>query len=102
MRLKFHMKLGKVMRIKSMKTVFVARIMRHKSCMICAVFDFFVNKSFLTKNYFLTAELNLTTWGPLYTCLVLFTKLCFYTLLLTLFCCLEPIGKNGHSKYDSL
>ena len=25
---------------------------------------------FLTKDYFLTAERNLTTWGPLYTCLV--------------------------------
>ena len=35
-----------------------------------AFFDFFVPKSFLTKNYFLTAEINLTTLGPLYTCLV--------------------------------
>ena len=26
-----------------------------------ALFDFFVSKSFLTKNYFLTAEINLTT-----------------------------------------
>ena len=50
--------------------VFVARIIRHKLCMIYAFFDFFVQKSFLTKNYFLTAEINLTTWGPLYTCLV--------------------------------
>ena len=32
---------------------------------------FFVQKLFLTKNYFLTAEITLTTWGQLYTCLVL-------------------------------
>ena len=31
---------------------------------------FFVQKSFLTKNHFHTAEINLTTEGPLYTCLV--------------------------------
>ena len=50
--------------------VFVARIIRHKLCMIYAFFDFFVQKSFLTKNYFLTAEITLTTWGPLYPYLV--------------------------------
>ena len=33
---------------------------------------FFVQKSFSTKNYLLFAKINLTTWGPLYTCLVLF------------------------------
>ena len=39
--------------------------------MIYAFFLFvFVQKSFLTKNYFLTAEINLTTRGPLYTCLI--------------------------------
>ena len=42
--------------------------------MTWAFFDFFVQKSFLTKNYFLTAEINLTTRGPLYTCLVLVKK----------------------------
>ena len=62
---------GKVMRIKSLKMVFVARIIRHKLCMIYAFFDLFVQKSFLTKNYFLTAKIILTTRGPLYTCLVL-------------------------------
>ena len=31
------------------------------------VIFFFVQKSFLTKNYLLTAVLMLTTWGPLYT-----------------------------------
>ena len=41
--------------------MFVARIVRHKLCMIYAYFDFFVQKSFLTKNYFLTAEIN---WTP--------------------------------------
>ena len=51
--------------------VFVARIVRHKLCMVYAFFDFFVQKSFLTEIYFLTAEINLTTRGPLYTCLVL-------------------------------
>ena len=39
-------------------------------CMINAFFDFFVQKLFLTKNYFLIAEINFTTPGPLYTCLV--------------------------------
>ena len=34
------------------------------------VFWFFVQKSFSTKCYFLIAEINLTTWGPLHTCLV--------------------------------
>ena len=33
-------------------------------------YAFFVQKSFLTRNYFLTAEINLTTRGPLHTCLV--------------------------------
>ena len=32
---------------------------------------FLVQKSFLTKNYFLTADRNLTTRGPLYTCLAM-------------------------------
>ena len=44
-----------VMRIKSLKMVFVARIVMHKLCMVYAFFDFFVQKLFLTKNYFLTA-----------------------------------------------
>ena len=40
--------------------------------MIYAFFLFvFVQKSFLTKKYFLYVEINLTTRGPLYTCLVL-------------------------------
>ena len=51
--------------------VFVARIIRHKLCMIYAFFDVFVQKSFLTKDYFLTSEIDLTTLGPLHTCLVL-------------------------------
>ena len=34
-------------------------------------FIYFVQKSFLTKNYFLIAEIILTTRGPLYTCLVI-------------------------------
>ena len=32
---------------------------------------FFGSKIFFTKNYFLTAEINLTNRGPLYTCLVI-------------------------------
>ena len=32
---------------------------------------FSVEKSFLTKNYLLIAVINLTSWDPLYTCLVL-------------------------------
>ena len=38
---------------------------------LCIFYFFFVQKTFLTKNYFLTAEINLTTQGPLYTCLVI-------------------------------
>ena len=53
--------------------VFVARIIRHKLRMFYAFFDLFVQKSLLNKNDFLTAEINLTTLGPLYTCLVLFS-----------------------------
>ena len=68
---------GKVMRSKSMKMVFVARIIRHKLCMIYAYFDFLVQKSFLTKNYFLIDEIDLTTQGPLYTCLV---QVFFYSI----------------------
>ena len=61
------------MDIKSLKLVFGARLVRLKLCMVYAFFLFvFVQKSFLTKNYFLTAEINLTTLGPLYTCLVAF------------------------------
>ena len=41
------------------------------------IFDFFVQKPILTKNYFLTAEINLTTRGPLYTCLLFQRKLHF-------------------------
>ena len=54
-----------------MKMVFVASIVRHKGCIIHVFFDFFfVQKSFLTKNYFLVAAIHLTTRGPLYTFLV--------------------------------
>ena len=60
----------KLMSSKSIMMVFMASIIRHKLCMIYALFYFFVQRSFLTKNYFLIAEINLTTWGPLYTCLV--------------------------------
>ena len=35
-----------------------------------AFFHFLCSKIILTKNYFHTAEINLTTRGPLYTCLV--------------------------------
>ena len=52
--------------------VFVARVIRHELCMMYAFFGvFFVQKSFLTKNYFHTAGINWTIWGPLYTCLII-------------------------------
>ena len=73
---------GKVMPIKSLKMVYVASIISHKLCMIYAFFSFaFVEKSFLTKKFFLCVEINLTTRGPLYTCLVLIcfcSKIVFY------------------------
>ena len=43
--------------------------------MIYAFFLFvFVQKSFLTKTFFLYVEINLTTRGPLYTCLVVLAE----------------------------
>ena len=63
---------GKVMCIKSLKMVFVARIIRQKLCIIYAFFDFFLFKNhFWPKIIFPIAEINFTTWGPLYTRLVL-------------------------------
>ena len=56
------------MHSKSMRMAFVARIIRHKLCLIYAFFDFFVQKSFSPKNYFLL--LNLTTRRPFYICLI--------------------------------
>ena len=38
--------------------------------MIYAFLIFLLKKHFLAKNYFLTDDINLTTRGPLYTCLV--------------------------------
>ena len=55
----------------SMKLVFVVIIIRHQLCMIHAFFDFFVQNSFLTGNYILVVDINLTTRGLLYTCLFL-------------------------------
>ena len=66
----FSWSFDKVMRSKSMKMVFVARIIRHKLCMIYAFFDFFCSKVILSKNHSLISVINLTTRGPLYTCLV--------------------------------
>ena len=40
---------GKVMRIKSLKMVFVARIIRHKLCMIYAFLELFCSKKFWPK-----------------------------------------------------
>ena len=56
---------------KSMKMMFVASIIRYKLYMFYVFFNFFVKKSFLTKNHFLIAAINLTTRSPLYTCIVL-------------------------------
>ena len=58
------------MRSKSMKMKFVASI-RHKLCMTYAFFDFFCLNIIFDKKNFLIAEINLTSRGPLYTCLVL-------------------------------
>ena len=61
-----------------MKMVFVASIIRHKLYMIYG-FLFIVQKSFLTKNHFPIAAINLTTRGPLYTCLVYYGSWwCYY------------------------
>ena len=52
--------------------------------MIYAFFLFvFVQKSFLTKNFFLYVEINLTTRVPLYTCLVFNQKRFFAQKVLT-------------------
>ena len=47
----------------------VASISRHKLCITCAFFDFF-SKSIFYQKLFLIVVINLTTGGPLYTCLV--------------------------------
>ena len=60
----------KVICTKSMKIVFVASMIRNRLCMIYVFFYYFCPKSFFTENYFLIAAINLTTRGPLYTCLV--------------------------------
>ena len=46
-----------------MKIVFVASIIRHEVCMIYVFFYFSVKNNFLTRNYFLTSAINLTTWS---------------------------------------
>ena len=58
-----------------MKIVFVASIIRNKLCMIYAFLIICFKNHFLMKIIFLTAEINLTTWGPPYTCLV---SVCFH------------------------
>ena len=58
-----------------MKIVFVASLIWNRLCIIYVFFDNFFQKSFFTKNYFLIVAINLTTRGPLYTCLVDFDHL---------------------------
>ena len=60
----------KVICTQSMNIVFVSSIIRNKLCIIYVFFYYFFQKS-LTENYFPIAAKNLTTRGPLYTCLVL-------------------------------
>ena len=55
-----------------MKIVFVASTIRNSLCIIYGFFYYFFQKSLFTVTYFLIAVINLTTWGPLYTCLVSF------------------------------
>ena len=50
--------------------VFVARIIRNRLCIVYGFFYYFFQKSLFAENYFLIAAINLTTRGPLYTCLV--------------------------------
>ena len=59
---------GKVMRIKSLKMVFVARMIRHKLCIIYAFFDFFLFKNhFWPKTVFLLLR---GIWQPGVHCIV--------------------------------
>ena len=57
-----------------MKIVFVASIIRNSLCIIYGFFDYFLQKSIFTENYFLVAAINLATRGPLCTCLVFFVN----------------------------
>ena len=43
---------GKVMRIKSLKMMFVAKVIRHELCMIYAFFDFFCSKIIFDQKLF--------------------------------------------------
>ena len=60
------------MRSKSMKMVFVERIIRHKLYMIYAFFDFFCAKIIFDQKLFSYCHIliNFTTRCPLYTCLL--------------------------------
>ena len=63
--------------------------------MIYAFFSFFCSKIIFDQNKFLLAEINLTTWGPLYTCLVYILIYIFWVgwcISLSLKYCIFPYG----------
>ena len=76
----------KVMRIKSLKMAFVARIIRHKLWLIYAFFDFF-----LLKNYFLTADINFDYPGS-----IVYLS-CFYWFFVWPSWCPHHCAQNHHS-----
>ena len=51
-------------------TGIIGPLIRYKLCISYAFFDYFFQRSFFTENHFLITAINLTTRGPLYTCLV--------------------------------
>ena len=62
---------------------------------LCIFFIFFAQKSFLTTIFKLFAEINLTTRGPLYTCLVYISIYIFWVgwcISLSLKYCIFPYG----------
>ena len=79
----FTWRFGKVMRIKSLKMVFVARIITYELCMIYAFFYFFVQKSFWPKiNFLLLREIWLAgsiVYLSCFTPVLFYWSICFCT-----------------------
>ena len=63
-------------------------------------FIFLVQKSFLTKNYFLFTMINLTTRGPLYTCLVFIFNVFHKAIPPLSFIKIEQNGHKDHKLWN--
>ena len=64
---------SKVISIKSLKMVFLARIVRHKLCMVYAFFDFFCSKIIFDQKFFPDC---CDKFEPAVHCILVFFKFC--------------------------